>query len=62
VGRKTNPKWLFASGKPGLRGNTSQLPDDHVGETNRRRRCHEATKLTPRCLVDVDDANSGELV
>jgi hypothetical protein len=23
--------------------------------------CHEATKLTPRCLVDVDRDNNGEL-
>jgi hypothetical protein len=24
-------------------------------------RCHEATKLTPRCLVVVDDDDNGEL-
>jgi hypothetical protein len=30
-------------------------------ENKRVLACHEATKLTPRCLFDVDHDNNGEL-
>jgi hypothetical protein len=46
---------------------SSRMEQNGVGarlrhhENKRVLACHEATKLTPRCLVDVDRDNNGEL-
>jgi outer membrane immunogenic protein len=38
------------------------LPRCNGRETNVIWRCHEATKLPPRCLIDVRNVNNGELL
>ena len=40
----------------------ASLPRGNSRETKVIWRCHEATKLPPRCLIDVSNVNNGELL
>jgi hypothetical protein len=60
-GRRPRPNRKIAAKKPSSMEQNAAVASRLHAENKGGWHCHEATKLTPRCLDDVDHDDNGEL-